>query len=782
MAHENGSSMNGDGHQAARYPVEWPGHSGIGLTPFRPMDIEIPGRGATSNASAQGFSDYWTIFVTHKWLVLFCAMVGAGGGWLFAAFTKPVYQARTLLEIRGLNENFMNAREVDPTAGYTWEPSYLQTQIRILQTGALGERAAAVLRARQQSTVKTYAPPSWWRVKLGFEAGTTLADALAMARRTTHVRPLGTARFVEITSDSTDPKIAADFANMLVHEFIEQSVELRGDTTQSTQEWLSTQLADLKGKLEKSEEELQAYARDAGMLLTDEHGGGADQAKLRSTQDELSRAEADRITKDAHYETALGSTAESLPLELDDGSVRDNVAKLGDLRRQYAEVSSTLTPEHYKVKRIAAQITEVEENLRAGWKRIVARLEKSYQGAVRRQEYLEKAYGQQYKQVATQAAKSVNYNILKREVETNRQMYENTLQKVRGASIAAALRASNLRVVEPAKIPLSPHSPNPTRNTGMGLAAGLLMGMLAAALRVRTDHSLREPGEARSYLRVPELGVIPSEAYDHEPEGRLGFTTFTTLRLPGKRDRSESSVAGFRECVELATLQRRPSFVAESFRATLASILFSGDAGLSPRVLVVASPDPAEGKTTMVSNLGLALAEIDRRVVLIDGDMRKPSLHRIFDLANTWGLSDLLSERTPLADSPMEALVKRTSVSNLHVLPAGPATPNISTLLYSPRLPELLQRFRREFDFVLIDTAPMLMVSDARLFAKSADAVVLVFRSGSTTRQSAQDAVERLSADGSALFGAILNDWSPAHGKRWYKNRYHYRYQRAAAE
>jgi capsular exopolysaccharide synthesis family protein len=130
----------------------------------------------------------------------------------------------------------------------------------------------------------------------------------------------------------------------------------------------------------------------------------------------------------------------------------------------------------------------------------------------------------------------------------------------------------------------------------------------------------------------------------------------------------------------------------------------------------------------------------------------------------------------------MEALVKRTSVPNLHVLPAGPATPNISTLLYSPRLPELLQRFRREFDFVLIDTAPMLIVSDARLFAKSADAVVLVFRSGSTTRQSAQDAVERLSADGSALFGAILNDWSPSPGRRWYKNRYHYRYQRAAAE
>jgi capsular exopolysaccharide synthesis family protein len=773
--------MSSEGNSFERRTPEWlmaPQSSSI---PFRTLDMESPS--VTARAPAQGFGDYWTIFVKNKWLVLVCALLGTGVGWLISALTKPLYEARTLLEIRGLNENFMNAREVDPTAGYTWEPSYLQTQIRILQTGALAERAAAALRAQQRADVKVYAPPSWWRTRLGLDEESTMADALAMARRTTHVRPLGTARIVEITSDSTDPKIAADFANALVHEFIEQSVELRGDTTQSTQEWLSGQLADLKSKLEASEAELQAYARDAGMLLTDEHGGGAEQAKLRSTQDELSRAEADRISKDAQYQTALGSTAESLPLELDDGSVRDNVAKLGDLKRQYAELSSTFTPEHYKVKRLAAQIEEVEANLRAGWKRIVARLEKSYQGALRRQEYLEKAYSQQYKTVATQAVKSVDYNILKREVETNRQMYENTLQKVRGASIAAALRASNLRVVEPAKTPFTPYSPNPVRTTGLGLSAGLLIGMLAAALRVKSDHSLREPGEARSYLRVPELGVIPSEASDHGPQSLLGGASFPILGLSsGRREPVESAVPGLKDCVELVTLQRRPSFLAESFRATLASILFSAETGVSPRVLVVASPDPAEGKTTMVTNLGLALAEIDRRVVLIDGDMRNPSLHRIFDLANSWGLSDLLSERSSLADSPTEALMKRTKVPNLHVLPAGPPTANISTLLYSPRLPELLQRLRRDVDFVLIDTAPMLMVSDARLFAKSADAVVLVFRAGSTTRQSAQDAVERLASDGSPLFGAILNDWNPTSGRRWDRNKYHYRYQRAAAE
>jgi receptor protein-tyrosine kinase len=321
----------------------------------------------------------------------------------------------------------------------------------------------------------------------------------------------------------------------------------------------------------------------------------------------------------------------------------------------------------------------------------------------------------------------------------------------------------------------------------MGLSAGTLMGMLIAALRVRMDHSLREPGEARSYLRVPELGVIPSEATDHPLHDRIG-APFSVLRLSigrreadGSRNGDSGSTPGLRDCVELVTLQRRPSFVAESFRATLASILFSGDSGVSPRVLVVASPDPGEGKTTMVSNLGLALAEIGRRVVLIDGDMRNPSLHRIFNLANSWGLSDLLTESSPLADSPGEALVKRTTVPNLHVLPAGPPTANISTLLYSPRLPELLQRLRRDADFILIDTAPMLLVSDARLFAKSADAVVLVFRAGSTTRQAAQQAVGRLYADGSPLFGAILNDWSPASSRRWYAGKYRYRYQRDAA-
>jgi capsular exopolysaccharide synthesis family protein len=211
--------------------------------------------------------------------------------------------------------------------------------------------------------------------------------------------------------------------------------------------------------------------------------------------------------------------------------------------------------------------------------------------------------------------------------------------------------------------------------------------------------------------------------------------------------------------VELVTFQHKPSLVAESFRAAVASILFSGENGNHPRVIVMTSPAPKEGKTTVASNLALALAEINRRVLVIDADLRKPRMHDIFNVSNAEGLTNVLKMAAPL--NGHKGFICETACPGVFVMPAGPSELGIHNMLYSPRLPEIFARFRKEFDVVIVDTPPVMHMSDARVLGRLADGVIVVVRAGRTTRDTVQSAVQRFGEDGTRVIGTILNDWNP---------------------
>jgi receptor protein-tyrosine kinase len=351
-----------------------------------------------------------------------------------------------------------------------------------------------------------------------------------------------------------------------------------------------------------------------------------------------------------------------------------------------------------------------------------------------------------------QSAKVTHYDILKREVDNNRQLYDSMLQHVKEAGIASALHASNVRVVDPARPPARPYKPNLLLNSMLGLFAGGFLGIVFIVLRQRSDRSIQAPGEASLYLDVPELGVIPSA----NAERSRSFAYYRQARGAETRKTEKENL---KSPVELVTWQKRPSALADSFRSTLASILYAGENGNRPRVIALTSAGPREGKTTVASNLALALAEIGRRVLLIDGDLRKPRLHEIFNVSNAWGLSDLLDGTKPPEGS--ETMVVGTSYRDLYVLPAGSVASSISNLLHSPRVAELLQRMRQEFDMVIIDTPPMLQLPDARVLGRLADAVILVVRSARTTKETAAAASQRLADDGTRVLGTVLNEWDP---------------------
>ena len=756
------------------------------------------------DASPGGLLEYWNILRRRKGAVLLCAFLGILLAVLFTLPQTPVYQARASLEIQSLNQDFMNTKQVNPVSE---APDYfsndIQTHIKLLQSDTLLDRVIAKL--AQSRPGDPTPPPSRiaaWRHAFNLPELIPVDDrkqALVLAASSLKLRAAGQTRVVEILCDSTDPRLAADFVNALGNEYIDQSMEARWQMNQRTSEWLTRQLEDVRIKLERSEDQLERYARQSGLLFTgDKEKQNVSDEKLRQLQQELSKAQADRISMQSRYEMAQGAEPDSLPDVLNDNSLRDYQSKLTDLRRQEADLSATYRPEYAKVKKVKAQIVALETALVRERKAIIERIRNDYEQAQRREKLLGASYATQATLVTAESEKSIQYNILKREVDTTRSLYEGMFQRVKESAIASAMRASNVRIVDLAAVPKLPYKPSLPVNGMLGLLGGLFLGVAFVVMRERADRTIQAPGDAQFYLNLPELGVIP-EANSHtrkiiyrpnrklpaaQPVGQAlasGNPNGASASVPRHSDVSRNSDAGaidgrrsapvvqpkspFTNRIELITHQRKRCIAAESFRVVLASILFSGENGSRPRVLVLTSASPSEGKTTVTSNLAIALAEIHRKVLLIDADMRKPRIHDIFQVPNVRGLSTVLQQRT-LSEESLQGVVCETDIPNLFVLPTGPTA--ASSLLYSPVLPEMLKRFKTEYDMVLIDTPPMLQMPDARVVGRQADAVVMVVRAGQTTRDAAIAVRERLAEDGTRVLGTILNDWNPKQSPNGY--------------
>jgi len=747
---------------------------------------ERPPKNEPPADDALGLLEYVRLIKRHRGTMILFAFLGLLGALLYTMPQTPLYRARTVIEIQNINNDFLNTRSVNPTADDASSSMLTDvlTQMKILQSEGLIDRVIKKLKEEDklpkiQNTGGRFAP---FRKLLNLPEPKNVDTDYLMeqqALRSLSVHQSLQTRIVEVLYVSADPKFAATFVNTLTAEYVDSNMEARWKMSEKTTEWLTGQLDEMKIKLERSEAELQAYAERSGLLFMTPASGSSDKTnvsedKLRQLQEELSRASSDRATAQSRYEIAKSASPESLGEVLGDTSLRDLQDKLTDLKRQEAEAITIYTPKHEKVKMIQAQIAPLQAAFNNERAAIIARIRNDYDAALRREQLLAADYHVQSQVVTEQAGKSIQYNILKREVDYNRQLYESMLQQMKEASVASAIRASNIRIVDPAKPPRTPFSPNITSNAFVGAMAGMFLGFVFVVIKSRADRTLRQPGDVQFWTQAPELGVIPSA----KVEGTRRLKPAAAL-LAGENGELSGSRHG-QEPVELITFDRKNSLVAEAFRAVLTSILFVGENGSRPKMLVVTSCGPGDGKTTVVSNLGLAMAEIRRKVLIIDGDMRRPRVHDLFGLPNEVGLSTLL--RDPLSSAnPMEA-VQETRVPDLFVLTSGPATSSAANLLYSNRLPEILTKLRSQFDMILIDTPPSLQLTDARVLARTADAVVFVARVGQTTVDATIALHKRFWEDHTRVLGTVLNDWNPksavngyygnANGYSAYQQRY----------
>lgn len=699
--------------------------------------IEEPTRG--------GVIEYWRILREHKITLLLLAIAGVAVGILISVSQTRLYKAHTSLEIEEVSPDPSNMKlaEHPSEASASSALSDMPTQIKVLQSDSLIERALAKLKADGAAPHPKERVGFGWRSLLHLSKGPAKKpgannDIVAKVRENLTVRADGQTRILDVAYDSTDPKHAADFANALASEFIQQNIEMRWNVSQRTAEWLSHELDEMRGKLERSENALHDYAAKSGLMFTSDKASVSDE-KLRQLQTALANAEMDRIAKQSRYESAIQSGSGIAQGMLEDPSAREYRSKLTDLIRQRAEMATMYTPDYAKVKQLDAQIASMRDALEIERKAVEEHARSEYEESLRREQLLAVNYETQGKLINREAEKAIQYNILKREVDSNQQLYDAMLQRTKIVSAASALRTTNVRILDSAKVPSAPYKPKPAVNAVLGSLTGLLFGIVLIIARDRANHTLQDRGDVNTYLNLPELGVIPLANREWKFHG-------------GSYD----------------------SAVSECFRGALASILFSSRYGARPQsqVFVLTSWSPGEGKSTTVSNLGLALAEIGRRVLIIDGDMRRPTLHKILKLQNKAGLADLLAGTEPISQKSVLLALQQSDIPGLSVITSGPPPNNPSTLLYAQRAKDLLDLLRKEFDTILIDTPPMQTITDARLFGAMADAVILVVRASSTSRDAARAAKQRFIDDGTHVLGAILNCWDSRYAGRRYDYAY----------
>jgi capsular exopolysaccharide synthesis family protein len=538
-------------------------------------------------------------------------------------------------------------------------------------------------------------------------------------------------RLLEIRFSSSDPVLAAKAVNTLIDTYIEQNYKTRLDATMRTSDWLTQQLSELQMRVEESQEKLVRYQKAHGILGIDEKANIIT-SKLDELNKELTAAEGDRMQKESVYRLAKSGDPDLLS-NLDQSSALIKLrGQEEDLHRQLAQASVHFQPTYPKVEELNQQLAAVRADIQTETARIAAKYEKDYLAALGREKLLRASLENQKTEENQLNESAIEYSLLKRDVDSNRQLYEGLLQKLKEAGVMTGLRSSNVRIVDPASAPTVPSSPNIPRNLMMSLLVGLAGGLSLAFVMESRDTSVHSLEQVRMITSLPSLAVIPLST-------RPNRSLPTAKRLP-------------RSAAAMASAIRPKSEIAEAYRALRTSILLSRT-GKSAKILMVTSALPQEGKTTTSVNLAIVLAQHGSRVLLIEGDMRRSGISKILHLQSDIGLSTLLGNNN-VAET---AILSVADVPNLSVLPAGPVALHPSEMLASARMRDLVRGLEPQFDHIIIDTPPVLSVTDAALLSALADSTLIVVRAGTTSRAALRRVHDVLSHVDARIMGVILN-------------------------
>jgi len=713
--------------------------------------------------------EYVRVLIKRKWIVLGCLATIFSIVTIASLRMTKVYEASGTIHISKPDAtlNFQNSATFN--LDY-YDPSELDTEVKILQSDLLALQVIRELNLdRRPDMGGTTAPPSSLDLAPDpLQADPALASAvLGGFKSNLKVTLSPNTRIIEVHYRNADAQTAANVVNTLMQTYVENNFKARFESTMQASDWLQKQLVDMQMKVETSQEKLVRYQKEHEILGIDEKQNITTE-KLDELNKELTVAESERMDKEAFYRLVESgdpdaiSSAAGVDSSGSGGPSGSQLletlrAKQADLKIQAADMNTQFGPSYPKLAQLNNQLKEVDSQIQSEMKKIASKVRGQYMTALQRENMLRDALERQKQEANKLNESAIEYNILKRDSDTYRALYEGLLQKLKEAGVSAGLRANNFQVVDSARSPTYPIEPNIPRNLGFGAVLGLATGVLIAFLLEGLDNTIRTTEQAQLISGLAPLGMIP-----------LGSKSASEGTHPKRL-----VIASSKEAVELITQVRPQSQMAESYRALRTSLLLS-NLGAPPKVIMVTSALPQEGKSTTSINCAVVLAQKGVRVLLIDADLRRPSIHKTLGMGPRSGLSNVLTGSTKLE----QAITRSTILPNLHILPAGTLPPNPAELLASANMRDVLNQLREQFDHIVVDTPPSLSVTDAVVLSPRADAVVLVIRSGQTTKQSLRRARNILAQVNAKVIGVLLNAVDLSSPDYYYYYEYQGKYAR----
>ena len=674
---------------------------------------------------------YWRILVKRRRLIAGVLAGVVALALLATLMTQPLYRASALMQVEKEGPPIVATQGAMPYYD-GWDPEFLNTQYELLRSRALAERVANEMNLGAE-TLESLNDPGWLGRVIGLlrpapkakpedanrpkSSGALLDQATGVIQGGLSVDPVKESRLVRLSFDSPDPAFSVRAVNAVAEGFIASTLERRMGTTSYAKTYLEDQLAQTKAKLEDSERKLVEFAQKEGLVNTGAEGTSLATQNLTDLNAALAEAQSARIRAQARWRQASGGALSSDMLSSSGiGALQQQRASL---QGQYQQKLQTFKPDYPEMVQLKAQIDAVNREIGAETGRIRAAVKAEYDAANANEGMLKGQIAALRGQALDTDSRSIQYNILKREADTNRQMYDSLLQRFKEVGAAGDVRTNNISIIDRAQNGWR-FKPNLFKNLALGLFAGLLLGVLLAFVLEFLDDTLKTPDDLEQRLKLAVLGIIP--------------------KLGPKQNLAEA--AG----------DPRSAF-SEAYRSVRTALQFSTDHGV-PRSLLVTSPSPSEGKSTSAVALARNFAQLGKRVLLIEADLRNPSLHRTLGIKGEAGLSNLLAGANGLAEVTLDSDDER-----LKVILAGPLPPNPAELLSGSRFVSMLTVACERYDQVIIDGPPVLGLADSPILANVVEGTLLVITSGKTRINTAQAALKRLLAARGRIVGALLTKY-----------------------
>jgi len=712
--------------------------------------------------------DYVKVLYKRRWTGLTALLLVVGSATVYTFTATPIFEAKTRLLIESENPNVVSFKAVvdeDQT-----KLDYYQTQYNILQSRALARRTIGELKLWET-------PPFGGRTEQGFsvtrfllgapglvfhalmdaigrtdsnavripDAEETAAQSRAIDAFLSHltVAPIRNSRLVDVKYELPDPALAALIVNSIAKNYIEQSLEYKFVASKEASNWLGQRLAEQRKQVEEAEAKLQRYREQNDAISLKDRENIVVQ-KLSDLTTAVTQAKTDRFQKEALYNQLQSLRAntgqlDTFPAILSNSFIQQQKLELAQLQTQAAQLGEKLGPNHPEMVKVRSAIQMSQAKLDAEIAKVVQAVRNEYLAALAKENSLVAALNAQKGDALAMNRKAIDYSVLDREVQSNRQIYDSLLQRAKETGVSTELKTSNIRIVDRAETPLRPVSPQKSMNLLLALFAGSLLACILVFFFEYMDSRIKTPDEIKQHLGLPHLGLLPAL-------GRKAEEAYPLLNngVP-------------------------PNF-SEAFRGIRTNVLFSS-AQEGSRSIVVTSTAPGEGKSMVASNLAISLAQAGQRVLLIDADMRKPKSQDIFGIAQEPGLSNVLVGNAKASES-----VRKSMVSGLWVLPAGRIPPNPAELLGSARFRDFVTSLKDHFDWVIVDSPPVMAVTDASLIAHLASGVVFVVGSEMTSRHAAKRALDQLEHANAKFVGAVLNRVDLKHNAYYYSQYYRREY------